>query len=104
MSRPHVRVCVTSESARANVSFLSWLSGKPQRGPELVTMLAMRAMSARLIAGWAVVAATTALAALRAGFRASCEKPQYAVLRIAARTRGCRVFRLTIPARTGALL
>src|SRR5438132_1380283 len=102
MSRPHVRVCVTSESARAKVSLLSW--SVVVQGDRVNRFATKLAMSARLIAGWAVVAPTMALAAVRAWFALRIEKPQYAVLRIAERTRGCRVFRLTIPARSGALL
>ena len=51
MSRPQVRVCVSSENTRAKVSLMSWLAVRVTLKGDEVTTLAKRAMSARLIAG-----------------------------------------------------
>src|SRR5437762_8573565 len=59
ISSPQVRVCVTSPSARAMVSRVSSLAVKGA----FVTALLRRVISARLNAGWFVVALTMFIAA-----------------------------------------
>src|SRR6266550_4675817 len=113
MSRPHVCVCVSSESARGMVFLVSWVAARPAKGLMLAatTALVKRAISARLRAGFVAVVFTIMFAAPCALLvRPPRERgldgqsPQCVNLRSAARTRGCRVLRLTIPERTGALL